>query len=177
VVDRGRWARAERLLVCRRTGLGRSKNRPPVRPDRDSGAWWVVWLRSELDKKSEALLSSPLRTSDLYRRATLPDHGVRERPTAVAGCHATPLAQGIGLLRIQGETMPDELARPHCVCEQRWCVWGVATAGQSNFSQLKLSVVPGESISSPTRLQIVCKVVVNAFQQYEWLLSLATAKR
>src|ERR1700722_2907378 len=69
-----------------------------------------------------------------------------------------------------------KLARPHCVCEQRWCAWGVATARQSNFSQLNLSVVPGESISSPTRLQIVCKVVVNASQQYARLPSLATAK-
>jgi hypothetical protein len=61
MVVRGRWASPGRLLVCRRTDLGRSKTDPLVRPDRDSGAWLAVWLRSGLDKRSKALLSAPLR--------------------------------------------------------------------------------------------------------------------
>jgi hypothetical protein len=177
VVVRGRWARAERLLVCRRARSGAFKKHAP-RSGRikNSDAWWVVWLRCGLDRR--ARLSCLLRcgTSDLLPASeTAGPWGARE-----ADCRGRlprdSAGAGIGMLRIQGETMPEKLARPHCVCEQRWCAWGVATARQSNFSQLNLSVVPGESISSPTRLQIVCKVVVNASQQYERLLSLATAK-
>jgi hypothetical protein len=44
--------------------------------------------------------------------------------------------------------------------------WGVATAGQSGFSQLKLSENRRKQ-SSPTTLHIAWNVVVNAFQQYE----------
>lgn len=111
--------------------------------------------RLTADSTREARLSRLLRcgTSD-FRRARLPDHGVRERPIASAGCHATPRTQGIALLRIQRESMPGKLARSHCVCEQRWCVWGVTTAGQSSFSQLKLSVVQAKAI----RLQRDCKL-------------------
>jgi hypothetical protein len=66
--------------------------------------------------------------------------------------------------------------RPHCVCRQRGCARGVATAGQSSFSQLKLSENRRKHFSSPTTRHIACNVVVNAFQQYEWLARLATAK-
>ena len=53
--------------------------------------------------------------------------------------------------------------------------WGVATAGQSSFSQLKLSENRRKH-SSPTTPHLSCNVVVNAFQQYEWLAGLAMAK-
>ncbi len=53
--------------------------------------------------------------------------------------------------------------------------WGVATARQSGFSQLRLSVVQAKAISSATTPHIACNAVVNAFQQYEQLPSMATA--
>jgi hypothetical protein len=89
------------------------------------------------------------------RRARLPDHGVRERLAAGAGCHATPPAHGIDLLRIQRESMPEKPARPHCVCEQRRCAWGVATAVQSNFSQLKLSVIQAKAFRLQRAMQLL----------------------
>jgi len=174
VVVRGRWARVGRLLVCRRTALVMSKYMPLVQPDRNSGACWVVWFRSGIEKKSEALLSAPLRIRDPGRRARLPDHGVRERPIADAGCHATPVAQGSACCGYRENRRRKKQARAHCVCEQRSCAWGVATAGQSSFSQLKLSVVQAKAIFI-SNVQVACKVVVNAFQQYERLPSLATA--
>jgi hypothetical protein len=65
--------------------------------------------------------------------------------------------------------------RPQCVCRQRGCAWGVATAGQSSFSQLRLSENRRKQFSSSTTRHVACNVVVNAFQQYERLVSLATA--
>ena len=66
--------------------------------------------------------------------------------------------------------------RPQRVCRQRGCAWGVATAWQSSFSQLRLSENRRKQFSSSTTLHVACNVVVNAFQQYEWLAGLATAK-
>jgi hypothetical protein len=51
-----------------------------------------------------------------------------------------------------------------------------ATAGQSSFSQLKLSENRRKQFSFRTTRHIARNVVVNAFQQYERLMSLATAK-
>jgi hypothetical protein len=140
-------------------------------------ARWVIWKRSGRDKKSNTLLSGPVGTRDQ----------AGERGCRTMGCErgrlpmqvATRLRRrrGSDLLRIQGEKRCRKTGSSHCVCEQRWCAWGVVTAEQSSFSQLKLSVVPGESNSSPTSDALACRVVVNAFQQYERLLSLATAKR
>jgi hypothetical protein len=48
--------------------------------------------------------------------------------------------------------------RPQCVCRQRGCAWGVATAGQSSFSQLKLSENRRKHFSSPTTPHIACNV-------------------
>jgi hypothetical protein len=50
------------------------------------------------------------------------------------------------------------------------------TTRQSNFSQLKLSENRRKHFPFPTMRHIACNVVVNAFQQYEWLARLATAK-
>jgi hypothetical protein len=95
VVVRGRWARAERLLVCRRARSGAFKKHTPWSGQiKNSDAWWVVWLRCGLDRRARLSCLLHCGTSDLCRLVRLPDHGVRERPTAAAGCHATPLAQG-----------------------------------------------------------------------------------
>src|SRR5438270_13346541 len=47
---------------------------------------------------------------------------------------------------------------------------------QSSFSQLRLSENRRKQFSSSTTRHVACNVVVNAFQQYEGLVSLATAK-
>jgi hypothetical protein len=60
-------------------------------------------------------------------------------------------------------------------CADSEVALGVATAGQSSFSQLKLSENRRKQ-SSPTTRHIACNVVVNAFQQYEWFAGFATAK-
>jgi len=65
--------------------------------------------------------------------------------------------------------------RPPCLCRQRGCALGVATAKRSSFSQLKLSEKQAKAISFRTPKHVACCVVLNAFQQYEWLAGLATA--
>jgi hypothetical protein len=89
-----------------------------------------------------------------YRRARLPDHGVRERPIAIAGCHATPRTQGIALLRIQRESMPGKLARSHCVCEQRWVRVGSHDCKAVKLLSTQIVCSTGESNSCPTRMQV-----------------------
>jgi hypothetical protein len=121
VVVHGRWARSGRLLVCRRTGLVVFKNMPRGSNRMDSSACWVGWSGGAQDRKSEALLSAPLGTSDPgpEHKAAEPQ-GAREA-RASAGCHATLQAQEIDLPLIQEGPKPDELAWTYCVCEQRWC--------------------------------------------------------
>jgi hypothetical protein len=71
--------------------------------------------------------------------------------------------------------MPEELASNLTACADSELRWGVATARQSSFSQLKLSENRRKH-SSPTTPHIARNVVVNAFQQYEWFAGLAMAK-
>ncbi len=71
--------------------------------------------------------------------------------------------------------MPEKLASTSLRVQTARLRWGVATAGQSSFSQLKLSENRRKH-SSPTTLHVACNVAVNAFQQYEWFAGLATAK-
>jgi hypothetical protein len=75
-----------------------------------------------------------------------------------------------------GRPMRRNWHRPQCVCRQRGCAREVATARQSSFSQLKLSENRRKHFPSPTTLPIAGNVIVNAFQQYERLARLATAK-
>jgi hypothetical protein len=111
---------------------------------------------SAADSTRGARLSCLLRWGPVtfHRRTKLPDHGVRERPIAGAGCHATPLAQGIGLLRIQEESMPKN--------------WHELTAfansdgarGESRLRAVKrlstqIVCSTGESKSSPTRCKLL----------------------
>jgi hypothetical protein len=71
--------------------------------------------------------------------------------------------------------MPEKLASISLRVQTARLRWGVATAGQSSFSQLKLSENRRKH-SSPTTRHIARNVVVNAFQQYEWFVGLAMAK-
>ena len=176
MVVRGRWARVGCLLVCWRTALVMSKYMPLVQPDRNSGACRVIWFRSGFDEKSEALLSAPIGIRDPGRRARLPDHGVRERPIAGAGCHATPVTQGSVCCGYRENRCrkngPDLTAFAN----------SDSARGESRLRSSQASLNSNcqknrrKQFSSPTMRHIACNVVVNAFQQYERLASLATAK-
>jgi hypothetical protein len=89
-----------------------------------------------------ARLSRPLHegSGPSVRRAMLPNRGVRERLSAMAGCHTAP--EGKGSLCCgykENRCLEKPGIRPQCLCRQRGCAWGVATAEQSSFSQLRLS--------------------------------------
>ena len=74
------------------------------------------------------------------------------------------------------ESMPEEMASASVRVQAARLRLGSRDCGQSSFSQLKLSENRRKHFSSPTTPHIACNVVVNAFQQYEWLARLATAK-
>jgi hypothetical protein len=161
-------------LQARRSGG--VHNFPVARPDTALRRVMGLLLRGSGRQKSKTLLSAPLGTSAICRRAMLPNRGVRERPCADAGCHAAPRDKKPFCCEYSEGPVHRNWHRPQCVCRQRGCARGVATAGQSSFSQLKLSENRRKHFSSRTTLHVACRAVVNAFQQYEWLASLAMAK-
>ena len=148
VVARGRWARQAHLLVCRRTasgcvrrlprgpaGYGRSARDGPSAPG------------EQKTEESEALLSAPLGTSAICPASNAAEpRGARE-----ARCRRRlPRGSGRRRNRSAANTVRSRCQknwhRTHCVCRQRGCARGVATAGQSSFSQLKLSVIQAKAI-------------------------------
>jgi hypothetical protein len=158
---------------CRRTGLVVFKNYPVARPD--SALRRVIGPSAPGEQKTDrARLFCLLHwgSAPSVRRARLPNRGVRERLCAGAGCHATPGGTRSFCCEYREPMQSIGLS----VCRQRGCARGVATARQSSFSQLKLSENRRKHFLSPTTLHIACNAVVNAFQQYEWLARLATAK-
>jgi len=96
-----RLARPGHLLVCRCNGGGRSKKKP--RGSAGSRLRRVVGRLLGRRETQSARLCCLLRrgTVTLVRRMRLPNHGVRERLWADAGCHANPRAHGPSVLRIQ----------------------------------------------------------------------------
>ena len=173
---RGRWASGHACLVYRRTFWRRS-NCP--RGPAFYGYRRVMGLLfpERGRRKSEALPSAPpgIRSICPASEAAEP-RGARE-----AVCHGRlPSGSGrqeVALLRIQRGSMPEKGGiRPQCLCRQRGCAWEVATAWQSSFSQLRLSENRRKQFSLSTMPHVACSVVVNAFQQYERLVNLATAK-
>src|SRR5882757_6389296 len=162
------------LLVYRHTIWWRSKDRPVARPyDLRDGS------SAPGERKTRERGSPVCSTRDQV-------HLSDERGCRTAGCErgfmpwqfATRLQKArdrsaAGTVRIDAGVNG---IRPQCVCRQRGCAWGVATAWQSSFSQLRLSENRRKQFSSSTTLHVACNVVVNAFQQYERLDNLATAK-
>ena len=78
---------------------------------------------------------------------TLPDRGVRERPVPAQVATRAPYERRGSVCRGCGECERQEnWPALDCVCRQRWCVGEHATAQQSSFSQLKLSVIQAKAI-------------------------------
>ena len=94
MVARSRWASLARLLVCRRTGLGVSKDCPVARPD--AALRRVMVFCSGERKARRARPSWPVHwePAPSVRRARLPNRGVREKLYAGAGCHTAPGGKG-----------------------------------------------------------------------------------
>ena len=133
------------------------------------------WARCSQESRQaqETKLSCLLHEGTVppVRRTMQPDRGVRERLDADAGCHAAPRSAEDRSAADTVKSMPDELASTSLRCRQRWCAWGVATAGQSKLLSTQIVRKPGESnfVSSPTTPHVACEVVVNACQEYEGL--------
>jgi hypothetical protein len=73
--------------------------------------------------------------------------------------------------------MPEEMAFDLNACAGSEVALGESRLQwQSSFSQLRLSETGESNFSSSTTRHVACNVVVNAFQQYERLVNLATAK-
>src|SRR6266481_4985722 len=134
-------------------------------------------LRESGRRKSEALPSAPPGTRSICPTSDAAEpRGARE-----ALC---PWQVATRLRKARDRSAADTVRidaggtgiRPQCVCRQRGCAWGVATAWQSSFSQLRLSENRRKQFSFSTTRHVACNVVVNAFQQYERLVNLATAK-
>ena len=110
MVARSRWASPARLLVCRRTGLVvRKMPRGPAaygRSARDGPS-------APGERKTKERGSPVCSTRDQcpsVRRARLPNRGVRERPDAMAGCHAAPEGKKSFCCEYREESMPEKLA-------------------------------------------------------------------
>jgi hypothetical protein len=108
VAARSRWASLARPLVCRRTGLvvpkiprgpaayGRSARDGPSAPGE---------RKTKRARLSRLLHQGPVPS---VRRARLPNRGVRERPDAVAGCHAAPQSRIRSAANTERKLMPEK---------------------------------------------------------------------
>jgi hypothetical protein len=175
VVTRGRWASLACLLVCRRTGLVVFKIAPVVRLDAAVRRVMVRLLRKNGRRREQS--SSVCSTGD--QRPLSGEPGCR-----TAGCErslrpaqvATRLREAQDRSAITVRIDAEKSIGLNACADSEVALGEGATAGQSSFSQLKLSENRRKHFSSPTTRHIACNAVVNAFQQYERLASLATAK-
>jgi len=175
VAARSRWASPARLLVCRRTGLVVPKipRGPAVYgPSARDGP---LCSRERKTKERGSPVCSTRDQFHLSDELRLPNRGVRERPNAISRLPRGSGRQNSFCCGYRKDRCWRNWHRPQCVCRQRGCAWGVATAGQSSFSQLRLSVIQAKD-SSPMGSYVACENIVNACQEYEELGSLATAK-
>jgi hypothetical protein len=149
---------------------------PPVRPDRNSGVVGRLAPR-RIRQESEALLSAPLGTSDLLPASEAAGPwGARE-----AGCRCRlPRDSADAGHRPVADTERIDAGRTGSASLRlRTAMLRVGSRDCRAVKLLSTQIVrsTGESIWSPTSDAIACRVVVNAFQQYEPLLSLATANK
>jgi hypothetical protein len=177
VVARGRWSSLVSPLVCGRAPVWWcSVDCPVARPNAALRRVMGLLLRESGRRESKALLSGP--------RGSGPS--VRKRSCRTAGCERGRMPLQVAtLLRKATDRSPANTERrcrkkrhrPQRVCRQRGyaCgserLQGSQTSLNSNCQKNRRKL-----FSSPTTLHVACKVVVNAFQQYEWLARLATAK-
>jgi hypothetical protein len=82
----------------------------------------------------------------------------------------------ITLLRIQRGSMRKKGHRPRCLCRQRGCAQRSRLRGSQASLNSNCQKNRRKQISFRTTRQVECTVVLNAFQQYEWLAGLAIAK-
>jgi hypothetical protein len=177
VVARGRWSSLMRPLVCGRTGLVAFHRLPrgpaecgPSARDGSSAPW---------ERKTREQGSPVWSTGDQV-------HLVRERSCRTAGCERGRMPLQV-TTRLQeatdrstantGGRCQRKWHRPQCVCRQRGCACGSERL-QGSRASLNSNCQKNRRklFSSPTTPHIACDVVVNAFQQYERLARLATAK-
>jgi hypothetical protein len=111
------------------------------------------------------------------RRAKLPNRGVREMPNAAAGCHAAPKGNRSYCCEYSRvDAGKDGIALSACAGSE------VALVGASDCKAVKLLSTQivrktGESTFHLQRRHTLhATLSFNAFQQYEWLTRLATAK-
>jgi hypothetical protein len=163
------------LLVCRRTGLVVFKIAP-----------WSGWISllardgSSVPEERQAKergspVCSTKGSAPSVRRARSPDRGVRERPYAGAGCHASPRDTGFSAANtVKARCRNTGIGLSACAASEVRA--GVATAGAVKLLSTQIVRKQAKAFSSRTTLHIACNAVVNAFQQYEGLAGLATAK-
>ena len=174
MVASGRWASQGRLVGRRQDPMVQAHPRGPAEAVLRRRTAHL--LREEQTEKRQGSPVCSTRNSATVRRSAGP-RGARDAE-ASAGCHAAPSRRNGSVCRgCRGSAGLDRRSDPalDCVCRQRCCAWGVATARQSSFSQLKLSVIQAKELISDEP-HVACNIVVNACQEYEELSGLATAK-
>ena len=173
MTDRGRWASPAHPLVGRRAGL--ECQRMPRGPAESARRCVMGRLLLGVRKqKSKALPSAPPGISTICPASERCRTAGCERGWCRAGCHATP-GDRKPSVAITGRTTPEDkasaslrvqaerlrLRENDCRAVKHLSTQIVRKTGESNFISNDASH---------------CSVAVNAFQQYEWLASLATAK-
>jgi hypothetical protein len=163
------------LLVCRHTGPGvRNIPRGPARCGSSARSGPAA---PGVEKTERARLSYLLHWGSvpLARRAKRRTAGC-ERGCIPAQV-ATRFRERKSSLRCEYSECRCQRCwhRPHCACQQRDC------AGESRLRGSRASLNSNcqknrRKQSSPTARHVACNVVVNAFQQYERVAKLATAK-
>jgi hypothetical protein len=162
---------AHRLVAFKRSPRGAAAVYGPSVRDGSSAPGRAETKRAKL---SRLLHEGP---GPSVRRARLPNRGVRERLLCQGGCHAAPEGKESFCCGYSEGSMPDELAFDLSACAGSEVALGESRLQwQSSFSQLRLSENRRKHFSSSTTRHVACNVVVNAFQQYERLVNLATAK-
>jgi hypothetical protein len=156
---------------------GGVQNCPEARPDSAVRRVMSLLLRESRRQKSKALLSAPLGNQR---------HLSGERGCRTAGCERGPMPAQVATRTPGGR-------KPYC-CDYsenrcRGTGIGLSACADSEVALGELRLRGSQAslnsncqknrrkqFSSPTARHIACNVVVNAFQQYEWLARLATAK-
>jgi hypothetical protein len=111
------------------------------------------------------------------RLARLPNRGVRERLYARAGCHAAPEGKESFCCGYSEDRCRRNWHSTSVLVQPARLRLGSRDCDGSQASLNSDCQKTGESnFSSSTTRHVACNVVVNAFQQYEGLVYLATAK-
>ena len=152
------------------------KNSPVARPD---GLRCAMGRLLRESGRRRARLSGLLQQGPgpSVRRARLPNRGVRERLYAGAGCHAAPEGKESFCCGYSEDRCRRNWHSTSVLVQAARLRLGSRDCDGSQASLNSDCLKTGESnFSSSTTRHVACNVVVNAFQQYEGLVNLATAK-